>query len=215
MNLKSTFSNALPALFLGSLCQLLALPVAASPVSVVLARQTDDLPTNLPPPSYNGTFVGNASIIINAPIETVWDVLLNFTDYPAWNPFVRSQVITDKSHLTPLADQTPVEGAYFTMHVHLPATLDDSVPTLPIFEQISHIEEDKYRASWINLSPEWFLKSERWQALSVTPDGRTYYESREVFASPGALAIKWFIADNLEKSFAAQAEALKAYSEQK
>lgn len=32
----------------------------------------------------------NTSIEINAPVEKVWEVLTNFTDYPKWNPFIKS-----------------------------------------------------------------------------------------------------------------------------
>jgi hypothetical protein len=45
-------------------------------------------PTNLPPAT-PGVFSAQSSIIINGPIETVWDMLLDFPAYPDWNPFVR------------------------------------------------------------------------------------------------------------------------------
>lgn len=32
----------------------------------------------------------NTEIQINAPIETVWDVLTDFDHYPNWNPFIKS-----------------------------------------------------------------------------------------------------------------------------
>lgn len=45
-------------------------------------------PTNLPPPT-PGVFTAQSSILIAGPIETVWNVLLDFPAYPDWNPFVR------------------------------------------------------------------------------------------------------------------------------
>lgn len=42
--------------------------------------------TNLPDVE-PGLFNASTRIEINAPIEKVWEVLLNFTDYPNWNPF--------------------------------------------------------------------------------------------------------------------------------
>lgn len=30
------------------------------------------------------------SQVINAPVELVWKVLMNFNDYPNWNPFIKS-----------------------------------------------------------------------------------------------------------------------------
>ena len=41
-------------------------------------------PTNLPPPSFDGVFVANATAFINASIDTVWDVLSDFPKYPDW-----------------------------------------------------------------------------------------------------------------------------------
>ena len=44
-------------------------------------------------------------------------------------------------------------------------------------------------------------------------EGKTVYETREVFAGIGAYFIKWFLGTNLKKSFGAMAEGLKTYSE--
>ncbi|KAI0369266.1 hypothetical protein BV20DRAFT_946385 [Pilatotrama ljubarskyi] len=165
------------------------------------------MPSNLPPPSYSGPFTANASVVIDAPIEKVWDVLLDFPKYP------ECQVITDKNE-KPVEDQTPAEGKYLLMKVHIPPTMDDSVPTTSAFEIITHVEPDTRRVAWKNLLPQWFVRAERWQALSTTEEGKTLYESREIFAGVGAYAIKMFIGKNLEKSFEAMAEALKARAEQ-
>ncbi|KAI0632967.1 hypothetical protein C8Q77DRAFT_1120723 [Trametes polyzona] len=170
------------------------------------------MPTNLPPPTYTGPFTGNASVVIDAPIDKVWQALIDFPKYPEWNPFVRSQVVTDKDK-KPLDDQTPVEGQYLVMKVHIPPSLDDKIPTIDVFEQISHVQPDLHRVAWVSTLPSWFVKAERWQALSTTEDGKTLYESREIFAGSGAYAIKLFISKDLEKSFVAQAEGLKSYVE--
>ncbi len=120
--------------------------------------------------------------------------------------------MTDKNK-NPLPDQTPVEGAYLVMKVHIPPSLDDSIPTISAFEQITHVQPDLHRVAWKSLLPSWLVKAERWQAVSATEDGKTLYESREIFAGSGAYAIKLFISGDLEKSFVAQAEGLKAYVE--
>ncbi|KAH9852934.1 hypothetical protein C2E23DRAFT_139421 [Lenzites betulinus] len=170
------------------------------------------MPTNLPPPTYTGPVQGNASIVIDAPVDKVWSALIDFPSYPQWNPFVRSQVVTDKDK-NPLADQTPVENAFLVMKVHIPPSLDDSIPTISVFEQITHVQPDLGRVAWNSTLPSWFVKAERWQAVSATEDGKTLYESREIFAGSGAYAIKLFISGDLEKSFVAQAEGLKSYVE--
>ncbi|RPD63311.1 hypothetical protein L226DRAFT_459831 [Lentinus tigrinus ALCF2SS1-7] len=163
--------------------------------------------SNLPEPSYTGAFTAYVSVDIDAPIDKVWDVLADFTKYP------ECQVIVDKSK-KPLEDQTPAKGKYLLMETHIPPTMDDSVSSTEAFEQITHFDDVTRRMAWKNLLPSWLIKAERWQVLSTTEDGKTRYESREVFGSIGAYLIKWFLSTNLMKSFNAMGDALKARSEQ-
>ena len=124
----------------------------------------------------------------------------------------RSQYITDADKNV-LPDQTPAQGDYLLINTHIPPTFDDSALTETAFEQIIHFNRTDGRMAWTSLLPSWFLMAERWQVLSVTADNLTYYETREVFAGPGAYAIKWFIADNLQAGFTAMAETLKSTAE--
>lgn len=100
------------------------------------------------------------------------------------------------------------------MQTHIPPTMDDAIKTTEAFELITHYDDTTYRLAWVNLLPAWLIKAERWQALSTTEDGKTKYESREVFGGIGAYLIKWFISGNLQKSFDAMGESLKARAEQ-
>lgn len=45
-------------------------------------------PSNLPS-ALPGVFEARGTALIDAPIEDVWSILLDFPAYPAWNPFVR------------------------------------------------------------------------------------------------------------------------------
>lgn len=45
--------------------------------------------TNLPPLPSDTQWSAETRITIDAPIETVWDVLLDWEKYAEWNPFVR------------------------------------------------------------------------------------------------------------------------------
>lgn len=111
----------------------------------------------------------------------------------------------------PLEDQTPAVNKYLDMQVHIPPTLDDLVSTTDAFERIIYFNATIHRAAWKALFPEWFLRAERWQAVSAIEGGnRSLYESREVFAGSGAYLLKWFIGDALQKSFDGMGEALKA-----
>ncbi|KAI0776748.1 hypothetical protein BD413DRAFT_610339 [Trametes elegans] len=170
------------------------------------------MPSNLPEPTYSGTLVVAATVDIDAPIEKVWEILLNCPKYKEWNPFMRSQVITDE-HKTPLQDQTPAAGTYLLMQTHVPPTMDDSAATSTVFEQIIAVDTEKHRLAWKNCFPEWLLRAECWQALSTNGQGKTVYELREVLSGVGAYAIKLLLADKIRKSFEEMAEGLNAYAE--
>ena len=106
-------------------------------------------------------------------------------------------------------------GKYIMMQSVVPHTMDNSVKTIPALELITHFDDVTHRISWVTLLPWWrFMKAERWQGLSTTADGKTLYESSEVFAGLGAYILKWFLRTPLTKAFEAAAEALKARSEQ-
>ena len=123
------------------------------------------------------------------------------------------QVIVDKAQKR-VEDQTPAVGKHLLLQTHIPPTMDDSISTTPAFELITHWDEQTRRLAWRYVGAPLFIKAERWQALSTTEDGKTLYESREVFGGIGAYLIKWFISTNLMKSFEAMAEQLKVRSEQ-
>ncbi|KAL0570435.1 hypothetical protein V5O48_011529 [Marasmius crinis-equi] len=178
-------------------------------------------PSHLPPVS-PGVFNASASILINAPIDQVWNTLLDFPSYPEWNPFVRSQVVTDAFGI-PLADQTPREGLYLTITSQIPpieGPVDASTPSNPlqtqiIRERVTHVNTpEQYQAAWkFAEAPDLLLSAERWSVLSEVVSGSetlTFYESREVYDGPLAELVKVTYGSGLQEGFDAQATALKA-----
>ncbi|KAH9920863.1 uncharacterized protein BXZ73DRAFT_52039 [Epithele typhae] len=171
-----------------------------------MPSESDAATTNLPPQTYEGVFTMAVSCDIDAPIETVWDIL---TDFPKYG---ECQQITDAAR-RPLADQTPAAGQHLLMHVHILPTLDDArAKRTATFERILACDPAARRLAWAVLLPAWFLRAERWQALSALGGG-TRYESREVFAGPGAYLIRMMMRRGLQESFDAMADALKARAE--
>ncbi|KAI8990396.1 hypothetical protein BD414DRAFT_413291 [Trametes punicea] len=166
------------------------------------------MPSHLPDPSFSGPLTVSVSVEIDAPIEKVWEVLLDFTNY------AECQVVTDE-HKHPLADQTPVPGVHLLLRVHIPPTMDDSVSTTSAFEMITHVDPAAHRIAWKNVNAPRLLRAERWQVLSTNEAGGTRYETSEAFGGIGAYIVKWFIGEKLQKSFEAMAEGLKAYAERK
>lgn len=179
-----------------------------------------------------------AEVTIDAPLKTVWDAILDFPAYPAWNPFVRSQAITDPMFRPLLAHPKPTEGAHLLMHVRIPPKgLDDNDKGLQSSKEvITFIDEKNYRIVWAQVGiPKWLLKAERWQEVTeVQVDGRAIakymtVEVRaltclyvmlcidilaQVFNGPAALVVRLFMRKNLTTSFEAMANGLKKYSEE-
>jgi len=118
----------------------------------------------------------------------------------------------------PEADQTPAPGKYLHMRCHIPPTMDDGAGArrgrqqTPL-EKITVVDDEHHRVCWVNIDyPQWLLYGERWQALSIS-DGKTVYETREVFSGALAYFVQWFLGASLRKSFTAMADALQARCE--
>lgn len=129
----------------------------------------------------------------------------------------RGQTIVDKAK-NPLRDQTPAEGQYLLIApVHLPPTMGEPgyFQKQSAFERISAVDHDNYRVAWVNIAlPRFLLSAERWQAVSVTEDGKTKYETTEVFGGIVAYLVKFFMYEKLVLGFNAQAEGLKKRAEE-
>lgn len=58
-------------------------------VAVLLSSLAAYAQTSLPPVANGTAFAVGTNITINAPIDTVWDVVMDWEHYADWNPFVR------------------------------------------------------------------------------------------------------------------------------
>ncbi|KAJ6578884.1 hypothetical protein DFH09DRAFT_1148575 [Mycena vulgaris] len=172
--------------------------------------------SGIPPLSSSGVFTVADSILIDAPREKVWEILLDFGSYKEWNAFVRGQTIVSESG-TALADQTPAAGKMlFISPVHLPPTMGSPgfMESHSTNVRITTLDHENYRAAWITANglPSWALQAERWQMLTVE-DGKTKYESIEVFRGFIAYLVKFFTGKNLVLGVRAMAEGLKTRAE--
>ncbi|PBK86048.1 hypothetical protein ARMGADRAFT_541814 [Armillaria gallica] len=186
------------------------------------ASRTPTIPSNLP--EATGAININGSSLINAPKDAVWNAVLNFSSYPTWNPFVRSQLVANEFAI-PLHNQTAFVGAKLIITSQippLPQPVDVSTPpdllTQHItIEEITVIDTENHRVAWVLLSPDWILNTIRWSAVSTVVDNdgveKSYYESRETFNGPLASAVQGLLGDDIAESFQAQADALKVWME--
>ncbi|KAG6902642.1 hypothetical protein C0995_013767 [Termitomyces sp. Mi166 len=131
------------------------------------------------------------------------------------NPFVRRLTITDKSG-NPLPDQTPAEGKYLLIaSVHLPPTMEEPgwFQTYSSWDIITTVDHENYCITWTSIAlPKFLLRADRWQSLSVV-DGKTKYETTEVFGGIVAHLVKFFMHQKLALGFNALAEGLKKQAE--
>ncbi|KAG6906412.1 hypothetical protein DXG01_014065 [Tephrocybe rancida] len=167
--------------------------------------------SELPPLTEKGVFYVRSSILIDAPQEKVWSIMLDFPSYKE----CRGQTITNKSG-DPLPDQTPAEGQYLLIApVHLPPTMGEPgwFQKQSAFEIITTVDHENFRVAWENIAlPRFLLSAERWQLLSVV-DGKTKYETYEVFGGIFAYVVRFFMYQKLVLGFNAQAEGLKKHAE--
>ncbi|TFK24881.1 hypothetical protein FA15DRAFT_669082 [Coprinopsis marcescibilis] len=87
---------------------------------------------------------------------------------------------------------------------------------LEVFAETTVIDRENYRVAWETAGsiPSWLLHSERWQTLTRLPDGRTKYETQEVFRGALAYIVKWVLGSALSSGFHVMAETLKQRAEQ-
>ncbi|TCD68139.1 hypothetical protein EIP91_011505 [Steccherinum ochraceum] len=167
-----------------------------------------------PTPDSKSGWTLSTSQIIDAPVEKVWETLLDFPSYPEWNPFVRKQLVKDKSGR--LADpQVISQGAVLDMTTHIPHTMDDTAKPTKAAATVTIVDNENHRVSWkYKFAFNWLLKSVRWQTVTATEDGKAKYESVETFTGLLVGATKSAVGDNLQKAFIAMGEALKARAEE-
>ncbi|WP_062259965.1 SRPBCC domain-containing protein [Endozoicomonas arenosclerae] len=142
--------------------------------------------------------VTSDEVVINAPAEVVWDILVNFKDYHKWNRFC------------PKADATLELGSPIKMMVELGFGLQEQV------EYISLIEPCKAIAWGMENKPGDPIHAVRTQFLKPLDDNRCTYFSIDDFkgSEPEALrGMMELMAKRVEDGFNLCARGLKEYAE--
>ncbi|KAJ7600415.1 hypothetical protein C8J56DRAFT_846949 [Mycena floridula] len=170
----------------------------------------------LPPLAENAVFYVSASTIIEAPIEKVWNIMLDFQAYGEWNSFVRAQTIIDDNGQA-LASQTLTRpGQKMRIHTNIPPTME---PGGLFQKHTTHVisktvDTINHRVQWVTgRAPKFWLYADRWQMLTVLDDGRVKYETVETMQGLLAYLVKWFVGNNLRIAFKTMGERLKARAE--
>jgi hypothetical protein len=174
----------------------------------------------------NPTFSVPGHAIIDAPIEAVYDALLDLTSYREWNTLVTNATVTK-----PAVDQTSTarmqKGTHFDLRVKMneKASLTSSKELCNLAEPIKKSSEadptPTTTVSWVMDSAGTFpllsylLQAEHVNELTDLGDGRTEYTHWESFGGVVSYAVKWFAGDDLARHFRSWPGDLKAYVEKK
>ncbi|VDB95492.1 unnamed protein product [Peniophora sp. CBMAI 1063] len=190
-------------------------PLIAASLLLLQASSPALAQSNLPPMG-SGAFEVSTRALIDAPLETVWNTLVNFTGYPDWNPFARSQTVCDEFFI-PLENQTAFEGARLIINVQIPPLtppVNRSTPSNILhsqisFENVTHLQPDLHRVAWEPIDfPESVINATRWSAVS-TVGNMTLYESAQVYSGSLASVVGSLFQEGLQEAFDAQGVALK------
>jgi len=162
----------------------------------------------MPTPSYgteDAVFTVCGNVTINSTPPKIYEVLLDFLRYPAWNTFTYQVDLP--------ANVTSVKDVYVGMIMELHTDgLITGVNTTST-EKVSYLEPhaDPPFAGWGDDSGSignLVLEAEHISLLRKLPDGTTQHLSWETYYGPGAVAVL-VLKDNLQTEFQQQAEDLK------
>jgi len=129
---------------------------------------------------------------IDAPPQTIWDVLVDFDRYGEWNPF------------TPQVLATLEPGAAIEITVNLGAK---QVVQMEEMVEVTPPKRLVWKTTW---GGPLLLRARRTQWLEPRDDGGTLYISEDVMHGPLVPLVHWIHGRNLMAGFQAMADALAA-----
>lgn len=174
----------------------------------------------------NPTFSAPGHAIIDAPIEDVYDALLDLDSYREWNTFVTNATVTKPA--VGQANTTRMQtGTHFNLRVKMneKASLQSSkelcISAEPVKKSSEADPTPTTTVRWVMDSAGTFpllsylLQAEHVNELTDLGDGRTDYTHWESFGGVVSYAVKWFAGDDLARHFRSWPGDLKAYVEKK
>lgn len=141
------------------------------------------------------TTVSSDEVVINAPIETVWAILVDFESYGKWNRFC------------PQAKAKLELGSPIEMMVDLGFGLQEQT------EYITLIEPNQAIAWGMENKPDDPIHAVRTQRLGKLDDHSCTYISVDEFAGPGVPDMIAGMGKAVEDGFNLCAQCLKEYAE--
>lgn len=131
-----------------------------------------------------------AEVEIAAPPERVWEVLVDFVQYEAWNPFT-PQIVTDLAPGSPVEITVVLGGKRV---VQMEEMVEATAPHRLVWQ-----------TTW---GSPLLLRAQRVQSLEPLPSGGTRYVSEDVMHGPLVPVVHWIHGRSLTHGFQAMADAL-------
>ncbi len=146
----------------------------------------------------NDTTVASDTVEIDAPVEHVWSVLVDYARYPDWNPYtVRVDTILEL-------------GADVVLHLPDPSRPGETFTTLEHMRVIDAPHHLQYDTG--DSFPGLLAVRDQW--IDDLGDGRSSYRTTDVFTGEAAEAIYRMQVEWVTAGFNATAHALKSRAEQ-
>jgi hypothetical protein len=145
-----------------------------------------------------GRFAPAATVEIDAPVERVWDILVDFPSYGAWNRFCPAVTCTGEL------------GAKVVMDVRFPGQK-------PIRQvEVLNVLEPPHRLAWgVIMGSRALLVANRYQTLEAIGQGRTRYTTIDYMSGLVAPIVKVLYAEKVRAGFQLAADGLKEYAERR
>jgi hypothetical protein len=129
-------------------------------------------------------------------------------------------MVDDEGTPLPVEVQFPRENATLQLHIQLPAlSLPVDASTANKWTQTAHVNitdvlPTRGRFGYVVVDlPSYALTSKRWTSVMDLGNGKTLYESREVFYGPIASVLKFAMQGTLNDGFEGMAKGLKMFVE--
>ena len=140
-----------------------------------------------------GLFSAVSETKINASAQTIWDAIVDTTQWPKWGTFVPQVDISSQPSEHKDSTQLAI-GSIITLHVHMTSSFKTlSKERINIIEgppEESASPGTIYRIDWISesnpLVPRFMLAAERVNEIEVVGDGTCLYRTWETFTGPYA-----------------------------
>ena len=150
----------------------------------------------------------SAGVSIDAPIDVVWDVMLDTEAYGEWNPFVERLE----------SPQPPTEGDPIVLHVRWANGRSARSPERIVAIQPPRRDSDGVATACLSYVYEGLpsklglVKGVRHQRLRQEPGGQTSYDTVEEFSGP---LVRFAGPGRVAEGFARHAAALKRRAEER